>query len=349
MKSWVAAGISAAPAFLFFLKPAKTSSLPLGDVELVQPADDLDVLADVHGQHLDRAVQHGVIGEQVGGDEQFGEVALALEHERHSAVPVAAVLREQQRVRLALGVVAAAGSVEQAGDRLAGLGADDRGVDVSALGLGEDLGLTAIDPGLRRDDADAGVAVGVHEAQGNDAVEPRVGDPVRHCRPALVAAARRADRLLQRGDGLRLLDPLRRRRCQHHGDAGGHLADERRARPGGEGLQRCGFHQSAIRFPSLRVWMSALRRAARYRSTSSSYSRTPVTPTAEMVLTDTVCFGSEVACRRRRLLLGGDRADRAAPGRRSPRSLPRARGSGRSGSENRRARSPGRSPRSTLS
>ena len=97
------------------------------------------------GQHLDGAVQHRVVGEQVRRDEQLGEVALALEHERHGAVPVAAVLREQQRVRLALRVVAAAGAVEQARDRLAGLGADDRGVDVAALGLGEDLGLAALD------------------------------------------------------------------------------------------------------------------------------------------------------------------------------------------------------------
>ena len=58
---------------------------------------------------LTDAVEHRVVGEQVGRDEQLGEVALALEHERHGAVPVAAVVREQQRVRLALGVAAARG------------------------------------------------------------------------------------------------------------------------------------------------------------------------------------------------------------------------------------------------
>ena len=106
---------------LVLLEPGEDLVLPLRDVELVEPADDLDVLADVLGQHLDRAVEHRVVGEQVGRDEQLGEVALALEHERHGAVPVAAVLREQQRVGLALRVVAAAGAVEQARDRLAGL------------------------------------------------------------------------------------------------------------------------------------------------------------------------------------------------------------------------------------
>ena len=162
---------------------------------------------------LTARLEHRVVGEQVGRDEQLGEVALALEHERHGAVPVAAVVREQQRVGLALGVVAAAGAVEQSRDRLAGLGADDRGVDVAALGLGEDLGLADLDAGLRGDDADAGVAVGVHEPQGDDAVEPGVGDPVGDGCPALVAAARRADGLLQGVDGLGLLDPLGRRRA----------------------------------------------------------------------------------------------------------------------------------------
>ena len=167
---------------------------------------------------------------------------------------------------------------------------DDLGVDHTALGLGEDLGLTDLDSRLRRDDADAGVAVGVHEAQRDDPVEPGVGDLVRDGRAALVATAGGGDRLLQRGDGLRLLDSLGGRRRQHRGDARGDLADERGARPGREGLQRCGFHQSEIRFPSFRVWTSALRRAARYLSTSASFSRTPEAPGTAIVFTDTVCF-----------------------------------------------------------
>ena len=161
----------------------------------------------------------------------------------------------------------------------------------AALGLGEDLGLADLDARLRRDDADAGVAVGVHEAQRDDPVEPGVGDLVGDGCPALVAATRGGDGLLQRGDGLRLLDSLGRARRQHRGDARGDLADERGARPGRERLQRCGFHQREIRFPSFRVWTSALRRAARYLSTSSSVSRTPDAPGTGIVLTETVCFG----------------------------------------------------------
>ena len=45
--------------------------------------------------------------------------------------------------------------------------------------------MTALHPGVRRDDSDAGVAVGVHETQGNDAVEPAVSDSVRDGSPAL--------------------------------------------------------------------------------------------------------------------------------------------------------------------
>ena len=108
-------------------------------------------------------------------------------------------------------------------------------------------------PACGRDDADAGVAVGVHEPQRDDPVEPGVGDLVRDGRSTLVATARGGDRLLQGGDGLRLLDSLRGRRRQHRGDARGDLADERGARPRRERLQRCGFHQREIRFPSLRV------------------------------------------------------------------------------------------------
>ena len=38
---------------LVLLEPGEDLVLPLRDVELVEPADDLDVLADVLGEHLD--------------------------------------------------------------------------------------------------------------------------------------------------------------------------------------------------------------------------------------------------------------------------------------------------------
>lgn len=141
-------------------------------------------------------------------------------------MPVAAVVREQQGVGLALGVAAPAGAVEQARDRLAGLGAHHCCVDVSALGLGQDLGLTGLDAGLRGDDSESGVAVGVHEAQGDDPVEPGVGNLVGDRRLASFTSTGRGDGLLQSFHGLGLLHPLGRRRGQHDGDPGCYLADE---------------------------------------------------------------------------------------------------------------------------
>ena len=202
-------GNFAGAGFLVLLEPRKDFVFPLGDVELVEPADDLDVLADVLSQHLDRAVEDGIVGEQVGRDEEFGVVAFALEHERHGFVPVAAVVGEEQSVRLALGVAAGARPVEQPCDRRTGCLADDLRVDDSSLGVGEDLWLADLDSRLRGDDADAGVAVGVHEPQCDDPVEPGVGDFVGHSSAALVAAPGGVHCLLQCGDGLGLFDPFR--------------------------------------------------------------------------------------------------------------------------------------------
>ena len=135
---------------LALLEPREDVGLPLGDVELVQPADHLNVLADLLGQHGHRAGQHGAVGEKIRGNEELRVVAFALEHERHRAVPVAAVLREQQCVRLALRVVAAPVAVEQARHRLHdALVGDDRAVDVPALGLGEDFWLPALAASFR--------------------------------------------------------------------------------------------------------------------------------------------------------------------------------------------------------
>ena len=50
---------------------------------------------------------------------------------------------------------------------------------------------------------------------------------------------------------------------EHDGDPGSDFAEELLACPGGERLQRCGFHQREIRFPLLSVFTSAERRASR--------------------------------------------------------------------------------------
>ena len=65
MKSWVAAGIFRA-GLLVLLEAGEDLVFPLGDVELVEPADHLDVLADVLRQDFDGSVEHGVVCEEVG-------------------------------------------------------------------------------------------------------------------------------------------------------------------------------------------------------------------------------------------------------------------------------------------
>ena len=72
---------------------------------------------------------------------------------------MAAVVREQQRVRLALRVAARARPVEQTCHRRAGRLTDDLGVGHTPLGLGEDFRLAHLDTCLGRNDADACVAV----------------------------------------------------------------------------------------------------------------------------------------------------------------------------------------------
>ena len=178
---------------LVLLEPGEDLVLPLRDVELVEPADDLDVLAHVLGQHRDGTAEDRVVGQQVGRDEQLGVVALALEHEGHGRVPEAAVVRKEQRVRLGLGVDAGRGWRVPLSSPVmvaAFVALDHVRVDLAALGRGQHLGLADL-IGRGRDHADPGVAVGVHEPQRDDAVEPGVGDLVGDVRLPLVAAATR--------------------------------------------------------------------------------------------------------------------------------------------------------------
>ena len=82
------------PRLLALPEPGENLVFPLGDVELVEPADHLDIAANLSGERRNSLGEDGIRSQKVRGDEKFGVVALALEHERHRAVPVAAVLGE---------------------------------------------------------------------------------------------------------------------------------------------------------------------------------------------------------------------------------------------------------------
>ena len=60
------------------------------DVELVEPADDLHVLAGLFGQRVPHALQDAVGGEEVVGHEELGVVVDLLEHEGHDLMVIVA-------------------------------------------------------------------------------------------------------------------------------------------------------------------------------------------------------------------------------------------------------------------
>ena len=93
--------------------------LPLGDVELVEPAEDLDIgplpvaavlVADLGAE----AVDDGVLGEEVIGQEQFGLVVEFLEEVRQQGVVETAGGEDEVAIDFALGVSGRQCPVEQA-------------------------------------------------------------------------------------------------------------------------------------------------------------------------------------------------------------------------------------------
>ena len=78
-------------------------------------------------------------------------------------------------------------------------------INLTALGDRQDLRLADL-IGCGRNDADARVAVHVHEAQRDDPVEPHVGGPVDNMLATVVTSTRLSDRILKGLDDRRMLD-----------------------------------------------------------------------------------------------------------------------------------------------
>ncbi|MNV17062.1 hypothetical protein D3C71_1078430 [compost metagenome] len=103
---------------LVLLQPLEHRVFFFRDVELVEPADHLDILAGIRCHRLAGVGEDGVAREQVVGHQQFGVVVDALEQKWHGLVPEVAGGHQQQAVSLALRVSAGRFTVEQGEDLL---------------------------------------------------------------------------------------------------------------------------------------------------------------------------------------------------------------------------------------
>ena len=195
-----------------------------GDVELVEPADHLLILAGVGGQRIPHRLQDRPFREQVVGHEQFSVVGNRLEEEGHRAVIAVACAYQQQTIGFLLRLARRQPSAQQIEDALAihrqGI------VDVALLGLLQQLRLR--EALCRRDDAQRGVVVHVHKAQRAEAVEPGVGHPLHHGR-----AGGRLDLVLEFLHGRGVLAQFGAVRAQDALQPRGHLFVQ--LAPGGAG------------------------------------------------------------------------------------------------------------------
>ena len=139
----------------------------LRDVELVEPADDLDLLPLVFVDAFDQLADQRVGVQQVGGQEQFGLVADALEEKGHGLVQGVALRQQQQPVELFV-----FGAVQLQSD---GPGTvQTRQLDIG--GVVEDLRAALACGMAQHPVAVVEIAVQLHVADGHEAVEPGVGD-----------------------------------------------------------------------------------------------------------------------------------------------------------------------------
>ena len=240
VKSWVAAGMSSRLHHL-----ADDLVLLLGDVELVEPADDLDLLPVGLGDGGDQLADQGVGLQQAVRQQQLGLVVHRLEQEGHRLVQGAALGEQQVPVQLLV-----AGAVHlQRDDPLA---VQPRQLDV--LGLLQDLRHRTIRRVAQHAEAVIQIAVQLHEADGGEAVEPGVGGGLHDLLEALLpdaldeslalAAHGLRVRLTLDEDQLALLPVgLDLRGGQSEGGgAAGDGGDEVAAGLGGVGLELVGLH-----------------------------------------------------------------------------------------------------------
>ena len=207
--------------------------LLLGVVVLVQPTDDLDrvppvLLRDI----LDHLLKDAALPQEVIRQQKLGVVGNALEHPRQNAVQGVALGDQQVFVEF-LGLVCVFETIDLF---------HVQAVQIQVEGFVDDLGLEVVF--LVGEDPHVGgqISVDLHEAQGNEPVEPGIGNLLHHLfivlgldlgnqGPALgffcVGQDLPVDTVYSRREAIVLFDPILHRFL-------GHPLDQRSARPNRE-------------------------------------------------------------------------------------------------------------------
>ena len=166
--------------FWFFFSAGEDLVLLLRNVELIQPADDLDLFPVVLVDGGDELADEGVRVQEVVGQEQLGFVADPLEQERHRLVKSVALGDEEEAVKFG---VLVAGELEVDDDVLLEPG------QIDEMRLLQNFRRRLA--GRIAQDAQTVIEVPVqlHEADGDEAVEPRVGERLHRLLEAVAADA----------------------------------------------------------------------------------------------------------------------------------------------------------------
>jgi hypothetical protein len=137
------------------------------DIELVEPADDLDLVLPVfRGDVSDQVGEDAVLMEDVVREEEFRVAPHGFEHPREDVVEGIALREEEVTVEILVTVL------REKGANLFRVKAWQVKVEGPAQEFGFEVAI-----GIREDtDVRGEVVINLHEAEGDEAVEPRVGD-----------------------------------------------------------------------------------------------------------------------------------------------------------------------------
>ncbi|CUH64717.1 hypothetical protein TL5118_00987 [Thalassovita autumnalis] len=223
---------------LVLLQPREDLILLLGDVELVEPTNDLDILTGVLGHNLAQLGKYRRLRQQILRHQEFGVIVKLFEQERHRPVPLVAGMHQKLSISFALRIRRRRATIKQRRD------AARRALrQVPRHRLGKDLG--ACLPLSRRNNPDRRVAIRIHEAQRCEAVEPCVGHLLNH-----LCLAIPRDRSVELFHCLRMFPPRGRGRIKHKIKLGANLFDQQITGGLGKLLQRVRVHQTITFLPA---------------------------------------------------------------------------------------------------